>query len=367
MFGKSIKNQLNDVFLVSHHKHNTIAPMEGLRGFAAFLVFVVHYAAQSQVWVDKTSFTADVIFYLRFLGATGVDLFFVISGFLIYGMLTKKSVKYRVYAYRRIKRIYPAFLAVMLLYLILSFLFPDESKIPNDFTDGTIYVVQCLLLLPGLFDIQPIMSVAWTLSYEMFFYLLVPVVLLVFNLRQWRMLHRVLFLAAIAIGLYTYNFYAELHIEMLMFISGMLLYEAYTKDIRLSWNKAHIVLPVTFGLMILSRYVFTTDYVLVVTGIMFFGYALVCLDVFRGESALARFFKRSGMRWYGNMSYSYYLLHGLTLKFLFLVLAYFLPPSKDDTWVFYIFCAPFFFFTLFTSSILFFVIEKPFSLKGKHR
>ena len=102
---RNLTERLDSVFMVSHHNHGTIKPMEGLRGFAAFMVFVVHFAAQSQSWVSEDSFTFDLIFYLRFLGATGVDLFFILSGFLIYGMLIKRSVNYKTYAKRRIKRI----------------------------------------------------------------------------------------------------------------------------------------------------------------------------------------------------------------------------------------------------------------------
>ncbi len=351
--------------MVSHHNHGTIKPMEGLRGFAAFMVFVVHFAAQSQSWVSEDSFTFDLIFYLRFLGATGVDLFFILSGFLIYGMLIKRSVNYKTYAKRRIKRIYPTFLVVMGLYLVLSVLFPQESKLPEGLLNIGVYLVQCLLLLPGLFDIRPLFAVAWTLSYEMFFYLLVPIVIATIRLRQWRWQQRMLFLTASTVTGFFIAWFNASHIEMLMFISGMMIFELRQKQISFTKLSASWLLPATLFSMLLIRYFFYFDYTWFVVVVMYFGYGLSCLSIFEGRPAIAKIFAHRYMRWYGNMSYSYYLIHGLTLKFLFLVLSLLLAPSASQDWVFYTMFIPFFLLTLIVSAFLFVLIEKPLSLQKK--
>lgn len=352
--------------MVSHHRHSTIAPMEGLRGFAAFMVFFVHYSAQSVPWVSENSFTSELIFNLRFLGATGVDLFFILSGFLIYGMLIKRNLSYSIYAKRRIKRIYPTFLALMCLYLLLSFIFPSESKLPENWQEATVYVIQCLLLLPGLFDIEPMMTVAWTLSYEMFFYLLVPILIALTNLRAINPHHRILFLAAVTVTGFLISLEYSAHIRMLMFISGMLLFEIKENtnwSLSSKFTQAHFVLPVTFLLMLTIRHSFFDDYIWGVVLVMFIGYGLACFDVFKGESLLGKLFMTNYLRWYGNMSYSYYLVHGLTLKFLFLVTAYLFKPEGDTDWIFYAMIIPFFAITLVVSALLFVLVEKRFSLK----
>jgi peptidoglycan/LPS O-acetylase OafA/YrhL len=55
---------------------------------------------------------------------------------------------------RRVERIYPAFAAVFAVYLVLTFLFPQESKIPSPWPHGLLYVVQNVLLLPGIVPID---------------------------------------------------------------------------------------------------------------------------------------------------------------------------------------------------------------------
>jgi peptidoglycan/LPS O-acetylase OafA/YrhL len=55
--------------------------MEGLRGVAVFLVFLVHYVSNVAPWT--ASDLGSVAAAVTTMGSTGVDLFFVLSGFLI--------------------------------------------------------------------------------------------------------------------------------------------------------------------------------------------------------------------------------------------------------------------------------------------
>jgi peptidoglycan/LPS O-acetylase OafA/YrhL len=68
-------------------KQSNLRPMEGLRGLAVILVFFVHYHALSAPWIPSSSLTATIAYILHEIGYTGVDLFFVLSGFLITGLL----------------------------------------------------------------------------------------------------------------------------------------------------------------------------------------------------------------------------------------------------------------------------------------
>jgi peptidoglycan/LPS O-acetylase OafA/YrhL len=62
------------------------------------------------------------------------------------------------------------------------------------------------------------------------------------------------------------------------------------------------------------------------------------------------------------MSYSYYLLHGLTLKAGFLVLNRLLPGQGSGDVLFWVLLPVMFAATLATSALLFIVIERPMSL-----
>jgi exopolysaccharide production protein ExoZ len=69
------------------------------------------------------------------------------------------------------------------------------------------------------------------------------------------------------------------------------------------------------------------------------------------------------MRWLGNMSYSYYLIHGLALKAAFALLAVLSPPT--GTWVvagFWGLLPLMFAVSLAPAVVLFALVERPFSL-----
>src|SRR5437763_6967860 len=68
------------------------------------------------------------------------------------------------------------FFALLCTYLLLSMMLPSEAKWPLDQGARAVYVIENLLLMPGMFDIVPMMTVAWTLSYEVFYYALIPII-----------------------------------------------------------------------------------------------------------------------------------------------------------------------------------------------
>lgn len=70
---------------------DNLRPMEGLRGFAVFMVFWVHYATLCEPWYPTQTITATIADYMHSIGNSGVDLFFVLSGYLIYGSLISRQ------------------------------------------------------------------------------------------------------------------------------------------------------------------------------------------------------------------------------------------------------------------------------------
>lgn len=108
--------------------HARLPALDGLRGLAALAVVLLHLTMQ----VSPHSLPAVAVKDLFALGWTGVDLFFVLSGFLITGLLVsaKGSTNYfRVFYARRMLRIFP------LYYVALIFLFgmPMLVTLPHNF------------------------------------------------------------------------------------------------------------------------------------------------------------------------------------------------------------------------------------------
>lgn len=358
-----VMSWIRNTFEISHTTHKAIVSMEGIRGFAVFLVFLVHYTTLVDPWIKESTTTHVIAEQIRSIGNIGVDLFFVLSGYLIYGMLIRKKKAFGRYLVRRIQRIYPTFTVVFAIYLALSVIFPTESKI-HDGPDRFVYVLQNFLLLPGIFDIEAIITVAWSLSYEFFFYLLIPLLISVLGLRSWKWGMRVTLFLAASVILFSYFAVYGGHIRLLMFVSGIVLFEIIEN------KKVTNVPPV--GLPAITLAIASVVLLNAFNAIGWWKYAMLyclffifCLDCFASAGLANRVFSYSPMRWLGNMSYSYYLIHSLALKFFFLVLPILHPPQGSNSWLFWAVLPVSFLFTLVPSSLLFIFVEKPFSLGYK--
>jgi peptidoglycan/LPS O-acetylase OafA/YrhL len=363
---KSMTNWIKNTFEISHASHQTIRSMEGIRGFAVFLVFLVHYVTLIEPWLLEGSATFQAAEHIRRIGNLGVDLFFVLSGFLIYGMLIEKPRPFRNYLLRRIQRIYPTFTVVFIVYLVLSLAFPSESKIPGELSDAAIFVAQNYLLLPGLFDVTPIITVAWSLSYEFFYYFLIPILIAALCMRSWSSQQRLLFFISASVFLFGYFSSYGGPIGLLMFIPGILVYEVIrNKTVK---SLAPVGLPsliLAIGVAMLLRDLDTNGWWrYAVLYILFF---VFCLECFVSSGLTSRIFSISPLRWLGNMSYSYYLIHGLALKAMFLLLTIIYPPLQSDALMFWLVLPPIFLLTLIPSAILFIFVEKPYSLAPKSK
>ncbi|MGB0766496.1 MAG: acyltransferase family protein [Phycisphaeraceae bacterium] len=354
---------IKQTFELSHGQHRAILSMEGVRGFAVFLVFLVHYVTLAMPWLDGAGRTHAVASQIQAMGHLGVDLFFVLSGYLIYGMLVKKPRPMGRYALRRVQRIYPVFAIVFLMYLLLSAVFPDESKIPSG-SAGLWYVFQNLLLLPGIFDIEPMIAVAWSLSYEAFAYITIPMLIGLLSMRRMNRGRRVVCLLLIAAAVFVASSKGFGHVRLTMFLCGMLVFEAIDAGgwrIAKAWSLPALVLAMgaaiagpSLGLPLWGLFV--------VLFVLFFIFGVGCLI---DDGPAARLFSLAPLRWLGNMSYSYYLIHGLSLKGLFMALVLIAPPQATWSlafWAFWVLLPIAFAATLVPSIALFVSIEKPLSL-----
>lgn len=133
----------------------TIWSLEALRGVAAWMVVYAHYAPFANIDIPL----------LRF-AYTGVDLFFVLSGFVFASYLLGRRLVPIEFAIRRAFRIYPAYLVALVLYLGLKV----ASGLPVP------YVAEHLLFAhlqsrEMAFFYNPAF---WSLPAEVEFYLLLP-------------------------------------------------------------------------------------------------------------------------------------------------------------------------------------------------
>lgn len=348
--------------------------MEGLRGLAVLLVFFVHFHALFGETLARGSWSHRVLEFLGTIGNAGVDLFFVMSGFLIYGALIRRETPFWSFMRRRVERIYPTFLAVFAIYLALSVAFPAQNKIHGSTLGKSLYVLGNLFLLPGIFSIQPIITVSWSLSYEFFFYLVLPLLILLLGARKWSSNSRIVAVAIVWLSFGALSLFAgiENRTRMISFVSGMILYEiTASRTVRNRLGKFGEL--ATVAAVLLAFILFYTVHrprahsainpfvpIMVLSACFF----LLSLYSFDFQGVLSRSFSWSPLRFLGNMSYSYYLIHGLTLQALALALQRFgiLQPSPVFVWA----VLPIAFAsTWVTSTLLFLGVERRYSLAPK--
>jgi exopolysaccharide production protein ExoZ len=136
-----------------------------LRGVAALLVVVYHGA----ILAEKPKYFNQEIFGGIFhAGYRGVDLFFVISGFIMMHTLVQNhNMKAQSFLVNRFLRIFipylPAFLGLTLVYLIIP------SVAQGGIELNVSYYIYNLLLLPRIDLTTYVPVVAWTLTHELIF------------------------------------------------------------------------------------------------------------------------------------------------------------------------------------------------------
>jgi exopolysaccharide production protein ExoZ len=351
-----------------------IVPMEGLRGLAVLLVFFVHFDALFAQNLPGGSWLRGVFHFLGVIGNTGVDLFFVMSGYLIYGALIRREVGYGKYTRRRVERIYPTFLAVFVIYLFLSALFPAANKIHGSFLTAGLYVLANLFLLPGIFAIEPIIKVAWSLSYEFLFYLTIPLLIGVVRMRRWKREYR---LAAfvylwVLIGVMLLMHANDNRSRMISFVVGIILFEVVNQS-KGGWL-LHRVSELCTILIVLVAWWFyyhvhaarsqsfvSSSFSLYLLSAAFFFFSFYS---FQFDGPLQTIFSWAPIRYLGNMSYSYYLIHGVTLEGLAMVFVALRLPTSSP-YIALLALTVGFAATWVTSSALFFWVEKKYSLKPR--
>lgn len=150
--------------------------LQALRAFAAWMVVCHHFM---QIFFDFHA-TGPIGQLLTDRGAVGVDIFFVISGLVIYLSTRDKPIEPRQFLLNRVLRIVPAywFYTALMATLLLAF----SQWMPHQaFTWQHLWL--SLLFIPaenpGGYGLYPTLNVGWTLNFEMFFYLLFGLAFLV--------------------------------------------------------------------------------------------------------------------------------------------------------------------------------------------
>lgn len=157
-----------------------IISIQYLRGIAALLVVFFH------VFLDISKYNSDSFFLnfydLRYFGQIGVDVFFVISGFImmyIHGEDFQKNNITINFLKKRIIRVVPLYWILTTFTAVLLFFRPSIFGGGKAF--DLYHVISSYLFIPAHNSIgltMPILGPGWSLNYEMYFYILFSLFLL---------------------------------------------------------------------------------------------------------------------------------------------------------------------------------------------
>ncbi len=336
-----------------------IPELDGLRGLAIFLVILYHYISvaphgASHTWPSR-------IGTILGQGATGVDLFFVLSGFLIGGILlsTRESPRYyKTFYLRRFHRIIPLYYGWILLFGLLWLIARKwGGSAGADFRTLTPYWAYFLFIQNYFFGSTAVQAYwlipTWSLAVEEQFYLLSPP--LVKNLSVGRLAKLLIGVVGLSLlfrltmsialgpqhgysGFFASYFWTPSRADDLAL--GVLVAIAWSTPQINRWIKQNVrFFYISFGafaaalLVMLYWLVKPTSFVGATFGRTSYGLLFASLLVILladRESLLANIFRWRPLRELGRISYCVYIIHGAVIWTLFRFMRHGEP--RFDSW-----------------------------------
>ncbi len=296
--------------------------IDGIRFYAALAVFIEHVFGSAavnyfaipadQLSYQSSSYAMRALFFVLD-GNHGVDVFFIISGFLMARIVLagNRTFSYAGFIGNRVKRIYPAFLAALIVATAGDCLLFGWSFKPVEFAKNLVF----LNAIPG-FPVIPYNNVSWSLGFEFAFYLAIPALVVIARFMDKR-------LAALLLLIAVAWFLPDPYVRMKALFVGTLIGSIDDRDLSRAARAIPLWLPVMLyvGCALGKALIFKT----------YLGYyypflgaaALLFVKVVWDEAnVLNRFFSTGPIRELGTLSYSIYLYHSIIAS----VVLYFFTP-----------------------------------------
>jgi peptidoglycan/LPS O-acetylase OafA/YrhL len=364
------------LILFKDQKTNRNVTLDVIRGIAILMVVLSHLAL-----VDKQVVTAGFFKYIQLFfsvikigGWSGVDLFFVLSGFLISGLLFKEykqtgTIKMKTFLIRRGFKVYPGFV----LFILFSFVFETILKLYFHKTSFlTIDYIKDLFFLHNYLGGR--WDTTWSLDVEEAFYFLLPAFFLAciyFNKISPKGLiksYLVLLLLSIAgrfimnIRHPVYNFqlqytYSHLRLDALFFgVILSYLYHYYKEQLFAFFSRFKYMILICSIIMIVPDFIFHREQnnwisiFLLSTNPIAYGSLLIL-----ALKSKSKIFENSILSFIGRNSYAMYLWFPFINLYLQKI---FLPHASEKSFIVY-----FIFYiagTILCGMIITKTIEQPF-------
>jgi len=294
-----------------------IQNIQALRGVAVISVVFFHIFSLELKYGGINTILPS---FFQF-GMFGVDLFFVISGFVIYSISRgkfKSPANSLRFIYHRIARIYPVYWIYTLLVLSVFIIKPS---LVNSYQGNQIDLISSFLLLPS--QTLPLVIVGWTLVHEMYFYIIFC--LIIFFIDEKKLLGVLFVWIAVVVSinllLESNNPWIKVisHPMTLEFIAGCLLGLLFFNiDLGLSRKKLIYITIISFLISLTAYMIFRNLTNSIEPAAwwrtLIFGIPAVLIIFSMIYAEKCNFYLSSFLISIGNASYSIYLTHVLTLS-----------------------------------------------------
>jgi peptidoglycan/LPS O-acetylase OafA/YrhL len=269
--------------------------IHGLRGFSALAVFVYHIYGMSTL---LHFWPAVLLPASRFFdaGRHGVEIFFIISGYLITASLIRHQSAKK-FLIDRCIRIYPVFLVIHLLVFGIGPVIGYKWMAGISAAHWLKAFVSNALFLPGIFALPIAQMNAWSLSYEAAFYLFSAGVFVAACItRRW--------LVATGIALALVPIFLFLPITIFFAVGATVFFVIRRGTLKLPAILRMLSIPGIVAVLVLLTFAGNHRawiYAALVPAFIFFW------SIVDGKCALSAVLRLRWMQYMGTISYSFYL------------------------------------------------------------
>ena len=303
-----------------------IRPLTGIRGFAASMVVLLHFYDSWVILLPSLSFC--LAFAAR--GHLGVDLFFLLSGFILSYVYSAGDARlgfgdYRRFVWFRIARIYPNHVAML---VCLALLVMTARRLGVTLSGD--YPLSGLPFQLSMTHAWPFSHggawnyPSWTISAEWFAYLCIfPISWRLLRLDVGEVASLILCFALLALWLFVLSPKANPAFHRLLqvsceFIAGALLFGVYRKAGRFTRScQQHGAMLFVILLGVLLFWPTSSPLAVPLITLLF---PALLLGLTSETSFLSTLFSSSFPLWLGRVSYALYMSHGVVRKLLKIVL-----------------------------------------------
>ncbi len=335
-----------------------IKPLTSLRFFFAWFVFTSHISfvsTDSEIynWLQRNVF---------FEGYLGVSFFFILSGFVLAHSYKKKietqTVSKRKFWIARFARIYPLhFLTLIIItpYILVTSGFSVIKFITN------LFLIQSFIPIQDFF--YSFNSPSWSISDEMFFYLLFPFYIIIFNKYTWiKYLFPCIilfFFYIIPVSHHKFFFYINPVLRSFDFILGILLcFSFHNQRFKKLFNTYLLASIVEFSCIILFL-VFFIFHNFIHRSLRFSIYYWIpmCFIIYTfayQKGIISKILSNKWLVLLGEISFAFYMFHYVVILYTVWIKEIYFKNISDFIVVIFIFTL-----TLIISYLSFMYYEKP--------